>query len=451
MITRRNPSQSERWSPPLHIVLVIGLWASLVSIFTLGQYLTGLNGPFPMSLGDAAYQALRDWLPWILASPVILWLANRFRMERHTWRSSLAIHLTAGLLLTLAYQVLLIQTRLASPTLFISQIGIGAGGRTGGRISAIAPDELGGLQTASRLTVPGTFEPVQADQVFMRAPLPPDQPGFALALSGPLETEHWRHFFQLALVRSQFTLPLYWAIVVACWAAHYHREIRERERRALELEASLSRANLHALKMQLQPHFLFNALNAISALVHENADAADEMLGSLSDLLRMSLEFSDQHEVSLRQELEFLDCYLAIQQARFGARLRVRKDIDPTTLAARVPTFVLQPFVENAVQHGIEPRRSGGTIVLRAWHSGNRLYLEISDDGLGLAPAEMKSVREGIGLANSKARLRELYGADHHFSLKRNASGGVCVVLELPLRLSGETPPTTATTIPATV
>jgi LytS/YehU family sensor histidine kinase len=272
---------------------------------------------------------------------------------------------------------------------------------------------------------------------------------FTLAVSERVEDDRWRHFFHLAFIRSQFTLPLYWVIVIACWATNYYRESRERERRALELETSLSKANLQALKMQLQPHFLFNTLNSISALVHENPDAADEMLGSLSDLLRMSLEFSDQHEVTLRQELEFLDCYLSIQQTRFGSRLRISKNIEPATLEARVPTFVLQPFVENAVQHGIEPRKSGGTITLRAWQADQRLHLEISDDGQGLAASGVTVLREGIGLANSKARLRELYGADHQFSLKRNATGGVCVALEIPLQMTTE-PSIPAPASPAT-
>ncbi len=431
------PSQtkppSDKWSPPLQVVLVIVLWSSLVLIFALGLYLTGLNSPFPISAGEAAYQALRDWLPWILASPLILWLANRFRAERHAWRSSIAIHLAAGLLLTFAYQGLLLHTRLAAPTMFIS--GVGVGGRSGG--SAMVE---GMHADGKRITHVKTFEAAEPDQLFL-APPPPMSIGggtFTMAVSGNLEDDRWRHFFHLAFIRSQFTLPLYWVIVIACWATNYHRESRERERRALELEASLSKANLQALRMQLQPHFLFNTLNAISALVHQNPDAADEMLGSLSDLLRMSLEFSDQHEVTLRQELEFLDCYLSIQQTRFGSRLRISKDIEPATLEARVPTFVLQPFVENAVQHGIEPRKSGGTITLRAWQVDQRLHLEISDDGQGLAASGVTVLREGIGLANSKARLRELYGANHQFSLKRNATGGVCVALKIPLQLTEE-------------
>lgn len=441
MTASKESGSPERWSPPLHVTLIIVLWTSLVLVFALGLYLTGLNSPFPVSIGEALYQAFRDWLPWILVSPLILWLANRYRLERNSWRSSVAIHLTAALLLTLAYQALLYHTRMASPTMFISRLGIG--GRTEG------PVIEGTRSGSTHITRIKTFDAPPPDQLLIAPPpgVPVGQGAFTLAVSENLEEDHWRHFFHLAFIRSQFTLPLYWVMVIACWAANYYRESRERERRALELEASLTRANLQALKMQLQPHFLFNTLNAISALVHQNPDAADEMLGSLSDLLRMSLEFSDQHEVTLRQELEFLECYLSIQQTRFGSRLRIRKDIDASTLDARVPTFVLQPFVENAVQHGIEPRKSGGTITLRSWRSDSSLHLEISDDGQGLAAPSVTSLKEGIGLSNSKARLRELYGPHHHFSLKRNASGGVCVALELPFK-SEEAP---APASPATI
>ncbi|MCD6050507.1 MAG: hypothetical protein K0Q55_1910, partial [Verrucomicrobia bacterium] len=128
------PNPPDKWRPPLQVVLVIVLWTSLVFIFAMGLYLTGLNSPFPISVGEAAYQALRDWLPWMLASPLILWLANRFRIERHAWRSSIAIHIAAGLLLTFAYQGLLLQTRLAAPTMFISGFGSGGGAVSGGAV-----------------------------------------------------------------------------------------------------------------------------------------------------------------------------------------------------------------------------------------------------------------------------------------------------------------------------
>lgn len=432
MTSPNQPASAAKWTPPVHMLLVVALWSLLVLIFALGLYLTGLSGPFPISASDAIYQAVSDWLPWLLVSPFILWLANRFRLERTNWRSSLAIHLAACLLLNLAYEAFLFYGQFRPPSMVIGRFGTEAGG---------LPHAVGNIMFHSDDTNHPVMDRHINDRVMIATR---GEAGVAFNFSttqidadSPIPP--WKHFFHIALVRGQFTLPLYWAMVVACWAANYYRESRERERRALELEASLSKANLQALKMQLQPHFLFNTLNAISALVHQNPDAADEMLGSLSDLLRMSLEFSDQHEVTLRQELEFLDCYLSIQQTRFGPRLRIRKDIEPITLDARVPTFVLQPFVENAVQHGIEPRKSGGTITLRSWHLDNRLYLEISDDGQGLAATSITSLKEGIGLANSKARLRELYGSNHHFSLKHNSSGGVCVTLEIPLQLADET------------
>ena len=246
----------------------------------------------------------------------------------------------------------------------------------------------------------------------------------------------WSHFLQMAVLRTQFTIPIYCCIVCICWVTTHFQETRAQERRALELEAQLTQANLQALKMQLQPHFLFNALNAISSLIHENPDAADEMVGSLSQFLRMTLDMSSENEVPLRKELEFVARYLEIQQARFGERLRVCREIDLQNMNALVPPLILQPLVENAIRYGIESRETGGTITIRAAREGEVLRMEVADDGAGFNEAQLFGGRIGIGLSNTRNRLQELYGEKHQFRLTVNHPTGACVKMEIPFCLA---------------
>jgi LytS/YehU family sensor histidine kinase len=234
----------------------------------------------------------------------------------------------------------------------------------------------------------------------------------------------------------QSTIPIYWAIVCVTWVVSYYQQLRERERHTLELESRLVQSNLQTLKTQLQPHFLFNTLNAIASLVRRKPDVAEDMIGSLSDFLRITLDTAQQHEVPLRREIEFLDLYLEIQQARFGERLRVQKEIEAAAFDVVVPTLILQPLVENSVRHGIEPRETGGTILLRALRHENSLRLEIRDDGEGLKAGQLTALREGFGLSNTKARLQELYGNAHRFQITPNMDGGLTVAVELPWRVA---------------
>jgi signal transduction histidine kinase len=242
-----------------------------------------------------------------------------------------------------------------------------------------------------------------------------------------------RFFTMLATSRWQLHLAAYWVSVSLTSAWQQRRRAEERERKALELTAGLSQAKLDALRLQLQPHFLFNTLNAIATLVHRDPDAADEMITSLSDLLRLSLETTTA-EVSLRRELELLERYLAIERVRLGDRLRVDQTIAPDTLDAAVPPLMLQTLVENAIRHGLEPRSAPGTVTIRAARDADKLRLTIADDGRGLPAADAQTERRGIGLANTEARLRELYGDDGRIRLLAPETGGVRVELELPWR-----------------
>jgi LytS/YehU family sensor histidine kinase len=183
--------------------------------------------------------------------------------------------------------------------------------------------------------------------------------------------------------------------------------------------------------MQLNPHFLFNCLHSISSLMHQDVEGADRMITQLADLLRAALANSDTQEVPLRQELDFLRRYLEIEQTRFGDRLAVTMEIAPETLDARVPNLILQPLVENAIRHGIEPHARAGRIELRARRLDGSLALEVQDSGAGLRGA---AAIEGVGLSNTRARLRELYGAAHQFDLQDGADGGLRVRLRIPFR-----------------
>jgi len=223
-----------------------------------------------------------------------------------------------------------------------------------------------------------------------------------------------------------------YAVVVGCaQSIDYYRKFREREMRASQLEATLATTRLEALRTQLQPHFLFNTLHAISTLMHRDVEAADRMLARLSDLLRLSIESDGDVEVPLRRELEFLQGYLEIQQARFGERLKVRVDCSRETLDARVPRLFLQPLVENAIRHGLSARASGGTVAVESRRAGDWLRITVRDDGAGLPEG---GVRERVGLANTRARLEALYGNARGLEITNHPEGGVLVTLHVPWR-----------------
>jgi anti-sigma regulatory factor (Ser/Thr protein kinase) len=241
--------------------------------------------------------------------------------------------------------------------------------------------------------------------------------------------------------RTHYNLAVY-AVIVCGWHAwDYYRKFREREAQAAELAGRLAQAQLHALRMQLNPHFLFNTLNAVSSLMLTDVAAANKMLSRLGELLRLVLQGSERQEVALQQEMEFLARYLEIEQIRFGQRLQLKMEIDPSTLDASVPNLILQPLVENAIQHAIEPCETAGQIELRSIRDNGRLVLQISDSGPGLtlkkpeAGGGFDEAREHIGLNNTRERLCKLYGENQQFELTENTTGGVTVKLSFPFRL----------------
>ncbi len=235
----------------------------------------------------------------------------------------------------------------------------------------------------------------------------------------------WRKFFQWGVTQ----LYIWWAFTPLV-ALDYYRKYRDREYRLVQ-------AQLQTLKAQLQPHFLFNTLNSISTLMHEDVETADRMVVSLGDLLRATLGETGGQEVTLRRELEVLDLYLRIQLIRFQNRLKVNTDVDPEALDACVPNLVLQPLAENAVKHGIAPHSVDGVIDIGARRDGASLLLTVRDDGPGLREPR-QALREGVGLSNTRARLERLYGAAQNFEYGDAARGGFEVELRIPFRRAAE-------------
>jgi two-component system LytT family sensor kinase len=254
-----------------------------------------------------------------------------------------------------------------------------------------------------------------------------------LALFAAIVGKGWDWFgtFRLFLGNAYLlNVPVYWLLAAGIYALRIAQQARERERRALKLEAQLSEARLLALRAQLEPHFLFNALNTIAVLMREDVDAADRVLALLSRLLRRVLDAASAPEVQLRQEVEFLEAYLAIEQARFPHRLSFHVDVDPQLLDARVPSLILQPLVENAVRHGVAARTAAGRIEVAASREDEMLLVTVRDDGPGMAD----DAQEGIGLSNTRSRLELLYGKRHSFRLDRAEGGGLQIALAIPLQ-----------------
>ena len=221
---------------------------------------------------------------------------------------------------------------------------------------------------------------------------------------------------------------------VATYAAHWQerlsRRFSEAARESEELHARLDQARLQALRLQLQPHFLFNTLNTITALVHRDPPSAERMVTGLSELLRVSLGTAGDQEVRLDRELEILRHYLDIQLVRFSDRLSVRFDIDPAAREAMVPSLLLQPLVENAIKHGISPRVAAGHLHISVRRRNAKLWLEVGDDGVGIRGSQPLS--EGVGLGNARARLASLYGEQHRLDAGPRPGGGFNVTIEIP-------------------
>jgi two-component system LytT family sensor kinase len=270
-------------------------------------------------------------------------------------------------------------------------------------------------------------------------------------LTGPLTAEIARVIVRNLIYENM----AFWAVDAAVHALVLYRDVQEREARAERLRAELTQARLDALTGQLHPHFLFNALNSVSSLMHRDVAAADALLARLGDLLRRTLRASERPEVTLAEELTLLSDYLAIVGARFRDRLTVRVDAAPGTETALVPHFVLQPLVENALEHGIARRAGAGTLEVcarRLGENGETLVLSVADDGPGLSHDDVRPVpveqetrdgratARGVGLSNTRRRLTALHGHHYRLMLVDRPTGGLEVRVELPFRIGPEMP-----------
>jgi signal transduction histidine kinase len=223
--------------------------------------------------------------------------------------------------------------------------------------------------------------------------------------------------------------------LTAAVALDFQQKARDRELRSVELEAQLAQAQIMALRMQLNPHFLFNTLNTIAMLVRESDnDRAVRMLAGLGSLLRHVLEDIGRQEVPLSEEIEFIQRYLDIEGLRFEDRLRVRIDVEPGLFDALVPNLILQPLVENAIRHGIARRGTAGGVRITATQDHNRILLSVRDDGPGLGEEAASGGKAGVGLENTRARLHRLYGAEGQLKVKDAEGGGVMAAVSFPLR-----------------
>ena len=237
--------------------------------------------------------------------------------------------------------------------------------------------------------------------------------------------------FRPLLVKTfPFNLLIYGVIISVSHAIDYYRKYHERTVHNLELEKHLAEARLQALLRQLKPHFLFNTLNGIASLMHSDVNAADKMLVRLGELLRITMSHRGQPLTPLAEEISFIEKYLEIERIRFRDRLSVEFEIDPAALTTEVPSLILQPLVENAIRHGIEPHARAGRLVLSAKRTPDSLELSVRDNGAGQPAAGF--TRVGIGIGNTRARLEELYGDRHRFELANHPDGGLVVRVTIP-------------------
>lgn len=368
------------WRAPLLLSLVG--WLALGVFFIAQAMLVG-----SLDFETALRMTGPSWLVWGLFAPVAVTLAFLFPLERRSWLAGGAAHLAACALLLTSSQW--------ADANFSPRRG--------------APDGFGRR---------------------FRADMPP---GAGPQRAPMREGGRPRGMGRPPLARATIDLLFYALLVSAAQAVLWSRRAQERERRALAAEARFAEARLAALRMQINPHFLFNALNGIATLIHIDPRAADAMLGHLGELLRASLDDANAGEVPLRRELDFVRRYLAIEQARFGERLRVEERISDDVLDAPVPAFILQPLVENAIKHGVSAVRGPGVVTLVAARDGGRLRLEVLDTGPGPGEAAGAKPGSGIGLANTRARLAQLYPGRHELAILPREGGGCAARIILPL------------------
>jgi len=354
---------TRRWK---NWLLIFGCWMAVAALNNTQSYYFMLSVDRTSPWWKLLPSSILYFGLWALLTPLVGWLAKRFRLSRNDWALKLGLHVLIAI----------------------------------------------GLAFIER----AVFE-----LIFMNATATPERP-FS-----------WKTFYQVLLRYFDYGVYYYFIILLLNHALEYYRRFQNEQISAAQLKAELAQAQLQALKMQLHPHFLFNTLNAIAVLIEDDPKAARAMLGQLSDLLRLTLENVERQEVPLRQEMEFLDQYLQIQQTRFGERLAIRKAIDPATIEASVPYLILQPLVENAIRHGVESVPGPAVIEISSSRQDGMLELRVRDTGPGLTNDSYTLSKRGVGLANIRGRLQRLYGERHRFELNNAEGGGLQATMLIPL------------------
>jgi two-component system LytT family sensor kinase len=358
------------WTPPWPWVFGVATGLSLFS-FLQAYRLTLINSKPGMTIeaGKLVVLNLALWYVPALLVPAIVWAARRFPFD------------------------------------------------TGRRVRAIAAHSVGAL----------TFALVHfVALISVRFLLWPD--------GGKYPSVPWAQYFQNRIFEQlDWSLMVYAVIVGVSHAVALYHESQERKLKAAQLETRLVEARLKTLEAELHPHFLFNTLHAISTLVHRDPDSADRMISRLSDLLRITFDRTGEPKISLKDEIDFLQKYLDIEQTRFQDRLTVSVDIDSDALDGEVPRMILQPLVENAIKHGIAGRSGGNQIHVSAGLDRDRLWMQVRDNGVGLQVRTLKALRTGVGLSNTRARLDCLYGRLYRLEFS-DRHGGLSVLIEIPFQ-----------------
>lgn len=363
---------------PIEYLLIFGFWTLIALLSTANALFDPLvRGPSPIPRSLPVSMAFIDSYLWAALTPLIFWLAGRFSVERSNWPRRLLLFVVCGLALAIPFDML---------------------------TDLLRSQQLHAIQSSL-----GDLPPV---------------------------TRVRRLWFM-----NEFLI--YVAVLAAGFARDYFLRYRARREEAIalqaqaaQLRAQLASARLAALRTQLNPHFLFNTLHAVSALVERDPPGVRRMIARLSELLRASLDGGEEAEISLARELDFTRRYLEIMKIRFEGRLDIVESIEAEALSAQVPNFLLQPLVENAFKHGIDRLEGAGRIEVRAHRTGDRLVLSVSDNGPGVSGAPPAA--DGVGIGNTRARLAQLYGTDQSLTLKSDPAGGATVVVSLPFRAGAE-------------
>src|ERR1700722_3747461 len=371
--------------PWLIWVLSFGVW-TLISLAATGSiYELWRSRGYPMSFITVLMGELSQSMPYAPLTPFVLALALRFPLQRGNWVRRSLLHLSFGILFSMAHIIL----RGLTPYAFWDA-------KLGSYISAVWNPRTHGFE-----------------------------------VSWPI----FRTLF-LSNVVDDIT-GTYIPIVLIAHVVSYYRRLRDRELHSAKLETQLAISHLQVLKSHLQPHFLFNTMHSISALMLTDVEAADRMMARLSDLLRMSLDSAGTQITALSRELEFVDGYLEIEKVKFGDRLKVIRDIAAETLGAQVPSLLLQPLVENAIRHGIARLSAGGRVWISASRDRSHVHLNLSvrNDGPSLNHSDKATSGSGLGLRTTKERLQTLYGKEQELEIHDVPGGGVEVCVRIPFRI----------------